>query len=64
MIYLEKQKIFFIMLSLGSFFFVAYYLAITTNAPNWVLLCSIASLFFAFITANLETKINRGKVIS
>ena len=60
---LEAQKIFLIMLSLGSFFFVAYYLAITTKAPIWTIYASVLSLTFAFWTANTETKQNTEKRI-
>lgn len=53
---LETQKIILITISIGSFFFLAYYLTITTKAPLWTIYAAILSLTFAFWTANLETK--------
>lgn len=47
-------KVFLLVFSLGSSFFVFYYLNITTNAPTWVTIASITSLTFAYWTAGAE----------
>lgn len=52
----KHAKIFLLMFSLGSIFFVMYYLNITTRAPVWVTYATIISLTTAFWTAGVETQ--------
>lgn len=55
---LNALLLFYITLSVGSSFFVFYYLFITTMAPNWVGICLIFSLVMAFWTSSVQNKIN------